>query len=342
MENIISLSFCIPTYNNVKSLKRLVLSILENQSTDIEVVVLDNGSTDHTLSILDEIKDKRLNVYSNDINKGALFNMVNVLEKGRGKYLVYCTDHDHVDNSKIDDFRNFLITDNALAFGYCEYDSKNEYPFKKFKSGYEALLNLAYMTRHPTGFFFKNEFWKSTDSVNRFANYEFVDLFPLEFVFAELSLLGDGAIYYDPIFSPERGARVKSHKSATTNGKSKTAFFAPQTRLKLAVNFAVHLQTLDISSKEKKQLIINSFLRELHAATFNFRKIMMNEALCEHYYMEKRTIGKIELSKIALEFYNGYKDKVIKATTNTFLRQTEFKFLLGFTVLKKMLKKISN
>lgn len=303
----IRLSFCIPTYNNVKSVYRLVSSILNaNDDLDIEVIVLDNGSTDDTLTVLSKIEDKRFNVYTNGENKGALFNMMNVLDKGKGQFLVYCTDHDHVNEKKIADFKSFLKNNQNVAFGYCEYYSKSNFLFDLFKSGHEALNALAYVTRHPTGYYFKREFWHKIESVKKFSNYDYVDLFPLEFVFAELALLGDGAVYQDSIFRPETGERVVKHKSATTKGNSKNAFFAPECRLKLAINFRKHITSLSISEKYKQSLIIDSFLRELEAATFNYRSVLINEKLCIHYHMEMSKLSRIELLKIVLNFYTGY------------------------------------
>jgi glycosyltransferase involved in cell wall biosynthesis len=332
----IELSFCIPTYNNSKSLHRLVSSILENDASNIEVVILDNGSTDDTLNIMKSIKDKRLCIYSNGENKGALFNMMNVLEKGKGKFLVYSTDHDHVDIQKIDKFKSFLIDNPAVSFGYCEFNSKSNLLFKKYKSGNQSLENLAYITRHPTGYFFKNKYWKSIESVKRFSDYEFVDLFPLEFVFAELALLGEGAIYYDSLFTPETGERVVINRSSTTKGNSKTAFFAPECRLKLAVNFEKHIQSLSISKKIKKKLIVNSFYRELKAATFLFKSVVSDEKLCIHYGMERRKISKYELLKIGLAYYHGYVKRVINSKQLSWFERIQFKFLL-FTDTKNIL-----
>ena len=54
----IELSFCIPTYNRASSVCRLVADILSCRDSGIEVVVLDNGSTDDSLSLLQAIKMK--------------------------------------------------------------------------------------------------------------------------------------------------------------------------------------------------------------------------------------------------------------------------------------------
>ena len=119
------LSFCIPTYNNVNSLFRLVNQILDYKSDLIEVVILDNGSTDGTLQRMNTIDDNRLKVFTNSENKGALYNMVNVLYKGKGEYLLYITDHDHVIVDNIDLFIKFIDNNLDVACGYCQYNLKN-------------------------------------------------------------------------------------------------------------------------------------------------------------------------------------------------------------------------
>ena len=328
MNSNIELSFCIPTYNNAKSLNRLVLSILEIGDRDIEVVVLDNGSTDETLTLLNTIEDSRLSTYSNEINKGALFNMMNVLDKANGKYMVYCTDHDHIDIKKINRFKNYLINNPNIGFGYCIYNSNTQDKIEVYNSGFDALDNLSYITRHPTGYFFKREFWKSIESVKRFSDYEYVDLFPLEFVFAELSLLGDGVKYHDSVFRPETGERVVKHKSSTTKGNMKTAFFSPECRLKLAINFKDHIQSLNISEKEKNKLIINSFYRELLEATVGYKFVVGNHKLCIHYRMQEKKLSKIELLQIGMFFFNEYFQKSFDTRKYKFFKKIKLGFLL--------------
>ena len=325
----IDVSFCIPTYNNSQNLKRLVDDILEYKSRNIEVVVLNNTSTDSTLEVLKEINDSRLNVYSNHDNMGALFNMVNVLDKGRGKYLVYCTDHDHIDTFKIEKFHHFLLNNSDISCGYCDYISKSNVLFEIYNCGFPAINKLGYRTRHPTGYFFRNDLLKQVGIVERFSDYEYVDLFPLEFVLAELSAKGDCAIYFDSIFTPETKSRVRmTKKSATTNGESSGAYFSPQTRLKLAINFEEHIRTLVLTEKEKERLVLDSFFRELYSATFIYKFIMSQNDLCAHYYMETRKVNYVELIAISYRYYRGYSQKVIKYRYQSYLSRSKFKLLL--------------
>ena len=236
--NRVVLSFCIPTYNRVESIVKSVSAILSIPDKDIEIVVLDNGSTDDTLNSLRLIKDKRLVIYENKENKGALFNMVNVLNKGTGLFLVYLTDQDAVDSGEIARFKNFLLSQKGLAAGYCKFNSNSKIDFELFSKGYEAVRKIGYLGRHPTGYFFNRKMMRVTNHIDRFSDYNFVDLFPLEFVLSELAEMGFGAIYHRPIFIPETGKKVETTKSATTIGSSKNAFFSPKSRLKMALNFS--------------------------------------------------------------------------------------------------------
>lgn len=314
MKNI-DLSFCIPTYNRAQIVHKLVTDILLCNDSNIEVVVLDNGSTDDTLSILGTIRDERFCVYSNGENKGALFNMVNVLNKGRGRYLVYSTDQDHIDYAKINGFKTFLLQQSNLAGGYCEFGSNSEMDFEIFPRGYQAVKKNAYLGHHPTGYFFNNELLRSIRLVERFSDYEFVDLFPLEFAFAELCLMGNGAIYHKPIFRPETGeAIVTKHKSSTTNGSAKKAFFTPESRLKMAVNYSQHINTLKLTELEKSKLMAHIFIQSLAAATFGYRSIMRNQALSIHYYMERREIEIQDLIIIGVNFYNQYSSRSFESS----------------------------
>jgi glycosyltransferase involved in cell wall biosynthesis len=304
--NSVSLSFCIPTYNRSQAVNRLVGEILNCKATDIEVVVLDNGSTDDTLISLNTVKDSRLSIYSNGENRGALYNMVNVLCKGTGKYLVYNTDQDHVDSSKIENFKKFLISNENIAGGFCEFYSKRS-DYKIFDRGYKSISKIGYLGRHPTGYFFNKNLLGSIGIIDKFSNYDYVDLFPLEFILAELCSVACGAIYHDKVFTPEvRRYNVESHKSSTTNGASDKAFFSPKSRLKMAVNYSIHIDTLSISDQYKRKLEIETFLNGLISSTIGYRSILENRSLCIHYRMSSREVSIFELLTIGVNFCKSY------------------------------------
>jgi glycosyltransferase involved in cell wall biosynthesis len=309
---MIELSFCIPTYNREKSVYRLVTDILTSTDKNIEVVVLDNGSSDNTLALLGEIKDKRLSIYSNGENKGALFNMVNVLNKGKGKFLVYSTDQDYINVDLIPEFKKMLSEQDNLAGGYCLFTTKSYRGLQFYPKGYEAVSKLGYLSRHPTGYFFNRKLIQDTLFIERFSDPTVVGLFPLEFVFAEICQQGDGVIYGKPLFTPEKGTNVEINKSSTTDGSIEKAFFSPQSRLNMAVNYTRHIESLELSDYDKKKLMMDVFVRGLAAATFGYKSIINNKRLCIHYYMKHRSIGFRELYRISKYFYSKFRDETFE------------------------------
>lgn len=323
--NNIELSFCIPTYNRAQIVYGLVTDILSCNDPAIEVVVLDNGSTDDTLSILSDIKDERLVVYSNGENKGGLYNVVNVINKARGKYLVFSTDKDHIDFNEITKFKLFLLQHANLACGYCAFNSVSTIGDQVFPKGYQALKNIGYKCRHPTGYFFNNALLKSIQHVERFSDYNFVDVFPFEFILAELCLMGNGAIYQGHIIALETEAMAAKHKSYNASGKTKEAFFSPEARLKLAINFTKHICTLQLTSREREMQIIDVFFQQLAAATLGYKSILRNKNLCIHYHMECRDIKIKELMSIGCNFYKQFVDRNINIVVSDFTKKSKFK-----------------
>lgn len=336
----IKLSFCIPTYNRAQIVNQVVTEILQCADSDIEVVVLDNGSTDDTLSILHAIKDERLVVYSNGENKGGLYNVVNVINKARGEFLVFSTDKDHIDFKEINQYKLFLSQHPDVAAGYCTFNSNSEVKYEIFQKGYQAINNIAYKGRHPTGYFFNNALLKSIRHVEKFSDYNFVDMFPFEFIFAELCLLGNGAVYHVPMFTLESGEMAAKHKSYNASGKTKEAFFSPQARLKLAVNYTKHINSLQLVAKEKELLIIDVFIQQLAAATIGYQAILKNRDLCAHYHMECGDIKTIKLIVVGLDFYKKYRLDTIALWGSSFIKQINFEFSLFLRFFMKRLQRL--
>ena len=53
-------SVIIPAYNAAKTIKRCIMSILEQSYSDLECIVVDDGSKDDTANIIKQINDPRI------------------------------------------------------------------------------------------------------------------------------------------------------------------------------------------------------------------------------------------------------------------------------------------
>jgi glycosyltransferase involved in cell wall biosynthesis len=66
-----AVSVVIPTYNRMKSLPRALESVLRQTFEDIEVIVVDDCSTDDTWAYLQSIRDPRLRIFRHETNRGG-------------------------------------------------------------------------------------------------------------------------------------------------------------------------------------------------------------------------------------------------------------------------------
>lgn len=332
------LSFCIPSYNRVERVKALVCNLLSLPDSDIQVVVLDNGSTDKTSEVLAKIDDSRFIFASNQENQGALFNMVNVFRYATGQYVIYSTDQDSTDISKIHTFKSFLRDFPNISCGFCEFEPHADGNHKIYECGFSAVAAIAYKGRHPTGYFFRNDDLCKVRLHERFSDRNFVDLFPLEFAFAEVAMLGDGLIYSDSLFVPNNTSDVVTHRSSTTNGSSKSAFFAPAARRKLALSYSQHIHTLNLEKIEQYRLLSQVFVQELIASTLGYRSIMANHRLCIHYRMHPRAITPLDIVLISILFTSVFLGGLL--STNG-LSSFQSVLVVAAFIIKRPLNKLS-
>lgn len=65
----VKLSVIIPVFNEEKTILQVIGRVLE-QPYDLEVIVVDDGSTDGTRALLESIKDNRVKIHFQEINQG--------------------------------------------------------------------------------------------------------------------------------------------------------------------------------------------------------------------------------------------------------------------------------
>ena len=86
-------SVCIPAYNNAAYILETINCILSQSYKNIELIVVDDNSSDGTLEVVKTVKDKRIKVYHNDTNLGMAGNWNRCLKLCTGKYIkLMCAD----------------------------------------------------------------------------------------------------------------------------------------------------------------------------------------------------------------------------------------------------------
>ncbi len=137
-------SVIIPAYNSEKTIKRCIESITLQDRPDVEIIVINDGSTDETESICKALQSEHNNIiYISKKNGGVSSARNSGLSVATGEFVMFVDSDDYLDNKCFDtidkytgsnaDFYQFgfLIVANGLVketreFSECQVDTLSE------------------------------------------------------------------------------------------------------------------------------------------------------------------------------------------------------------------------
>ena len=84
------ISIFLPIYNKEKYIEQCIKNLQNQSLKDIEIIAVNDGSTDNTLKKLKQlsIKDKRIKIINNDRNHGLLYSRAMGILNSTGQYLI--------------------------------------------------------------------------------------------------------------------------------------------------------------------------------------------------------------------------------------------------------------
>ncbi|MBQ9246368.1 glycosyltransferase [bacterium] len=100
LENLYKISVIIPVYNSEKYIAQCLDSILNQSLKDMEIICVNDGSTDASLDILNEyaLKDKRIKVISQtNTGNGAGSARNRGIENAKGEYISFIDSDDYIE-----------------------------------------------------------------------------------------------------------------------------------------------------------------------------------------------------------------------------------------------------
>lgn len=116
-------SVLLPNYNNAPYLKEAIDSILNQTFTDFEFIIVDDGSTDNSIEIINSYDDLRIILILKEENSGIVDTLNRGLENAKGEYLVRMDGDDISFPDRIEKLVYFL--DENPEIGVCSSSLKN-------------------------------------------------------------------------------------------------------------------------------------------------------------------------------------------------------------------------
>lgn len=338
------LSICIPTYNRVRELEELIDSVLSISSEHIDIIVVDNCSTDTTREMVLKKGDQRLVYYYNEKPLPAFLNMIHSLFKADGKYALYCNDRDLLLPDRVEKLIK-LLENKEYAFLISPIcNSKNDESLREFDSAYESFCNQD-LIHHPTGMVFNRElmgeylseekYWDYLDSINVF-----------DFLMLDLFQYGKTAIYNCGYWKTRDPEYLASHKSG---GK---IYFTPDVRSIMFYRIMdyVLINNGAIFNEEQKQGVIDHIYLSFCFLFSKYKFSMADKYETAHYGISTRNVSSFEMLKIYIHIFHdsithlqdtGYSQSLIRYVKSRRLSYycTVIKICLKFDI-KQILKRI--
>ena len=78
----------IPLYNTEKYIRESLESILNQTYSNLEILIVDDGSTDQSINIVSSFTDSRIRLIKNIENKGIPYTRNVGLNEANGEYMV--------------------------------------------------------------------------------------------------------------------------------------------------------------------------------------------------------------------------------------------------------------
>ena len=158
------------TYNSGNTLEQTINSVIDQTYSDIEYIIVDGGSTDTTLQIIEKYKTKISKFISEKDN--GLYDALNKgIDLATGDIVgILHSDDFYIDNNVIQKYADVFIKNNSDAvysdLFYVDKEDTNKV-IRKWKSGEHKPTSFLYgwMPPHPT-FFVKREVYQKFGKFN--------------------------------------------------------------------------------------------------------------------------------------------------------------------------------
>ena len=210
MTENIELSIIIPVYNTKNYLPQCLDSILSQTNNNIEIICVNDGTTDSSLEILKKYQNQNENIQIiNQKNKGAGAARNKGLACAKGKYVLFIDSDDWINQNLINTILDYTQTTNCdiFCFNGALFDNKKQ----KFNgetffhpNNINPVLQKYSLCSHKD---FSHIFYNNLSSVNKAYKREF--LLKNNIRFPENIHFEDWIFHHETLFKTEKIAVIK-------------------------------------------------------------------------------------------------------------------------------------
>ncbi len=295
-------SIIVPVFNREKELDRCLSSIINQSFKDLDIILIDDGSTDCSPQLCDKYSDKynMVRVFHNS-NMGVSETRNFGLRNAKGDYICFIDSDDYVDEKYIEKLYT-SITSGDYNVSICDYyeviDTEKilcRLPYNKIDINSLKLLNDILYSRTKNSFCW-GRMWKKDSLTAIFKNISYCEdtLFNVENLAApniSVSYVNEPLYYYARHTNSVTGQEKPGHLKDILDAAD--------------MIFTISEKNCFINTKAARSLIVNySFFVYLITVKYNDSE--------EYYFVKERSrslIKKYNL-KVLFDFKSTFKTKV--------------------------------
>lgn len=140
------LSIIMSIYNTEAYLEKSISSILEQNYNNIELIIIEDGSTDNSKSKLKKYEDnKKIKIFYNDQNKGLAYSRNVGLDNATGEYIGFIDSDDYISKDYFEKLMN-AIQEQSAEVAICDFklifETTGEEIIKEACEGEKNILNI--------------------------------------------------------------------------------------------------------------------------------------------------------------------------------------------------------
>lgn len=332
------LEICIPTYNRKDVLILDVKRYLASSDRRYRIVIQDNASTDNTKDEIKKLNNPRIKYRRNKENFGGPVNGLKALANNEADYLLFVIDKDQVQIEELSAFIDFL-EENSPDFGYINLQIENNNSTVFYNKGYEAAANLGFLSKHPSGYFFKRKLFDEVINTDWFKSLPSSFDFNLDIVAGALSINHAGVVYGKPLI---RNANYRKFPTTikTLTYNNDNFYFSPQvviTTMKYYLK-CVFANSLDLKLIKRICRVILS--REANRVTFGYKLLLDNKKICDYYGLQMRCLSFVDmykyLNKLTIEFANFSQAKIPIFSIRKMIFEVKIKYIISYIKMQMM------
>lgn len=211
---MIKVSIIVPVYNEEKRINRCIDSLLAQDYDNIEIIVVNDGSTDNTINVLKQYDDKITVISKKNGGQGSARNLG--IKTSNGNYLMFVDGDDYISKTMVRKLVNVVEeekADIAVCDLYKVLNNENVY-FKNFVDlCNDNVKNFMMSHSGPVGRLYKKElFIENKLSFKENCIYEDLGVIPLLGLYADKVVYLPCPLYYYVIRSGSSMVQLKYSK----------------------------------------------------------------------------------------------------------------------------------